>query len=242
MAAPSGDVQLVRELRARLGSSKLLLAKCTTPASRTCASRIQTAAFLSVIGSSSNLSPEQAGDLSAFAAQVGFEPGDLDEIMQSLASTNAKKKRGQRSPMQDYTAIFNYYTEGEWNAITGDSITTNDVRSILFGRMFTLGARTPSEETKRLLTSLLLILVEDKKVPILHKRKTDTHDALKTAWTAYVRRAAKPIEHIDKLQISPLEFQRARAEMYASAYRNGCRPVPSRIQIVDIEVLAHSFK
>ena len=57
-----------------------------------------------------------------------------------------------------------------------------------FSRMFSLGARSPSGPSKRLLAACSLIMAKDPTSPILRKKKTEALDALRIAWAAYARK------------------------------------------------------
>ena len=228
-----------RELRARLGASRLLLAKVPGDAFSN-ASRIQAQAFVSVAKTAS-LSAQEGADLSSLASDVGFAGADLAAILESLAPRSVEKKQKKRRDMQDYEAMVNYFTEPEWSALQDSGASFMDIRQIIFQRAFDLGARCPNEGTKRMMTCMLLMLTQDMKFPIRHDTKTSTLESVRSAWAVFVRRSTAPSVYIDKLPSSPRVFEREHAALHAVAYGHGATPIPCRLNVALLENLAQTF-
>ena len=212
-------------------------------------SAIQAAAISEATGSSttSALGAQAASDLMTTATCVGFTARDLSAVVESLnaatkkgADTKEKKERKEINKMLDFRSVLGFFTDVEWTAMQ-EAEHSREVREILFSRMFMLGARNPTEPTKRLLMSCLLTLTEDMNHPISKDKKVKTMDTLKIAWLSYVRNAQDPIEHITVLPSSPRKYAEQYPAMSANAYPNGVLPVVSKIDPSTIETLAATF-
>ena len=193
--AESDDLE--RELRARLGVTKMLIANAPDSSTKASISEVQAAAISESAKSSttSALGAQAASDLMTTATDVGFTARDLSAVIESLnaamkkgAEKKEKKERKERNKMQDFSSVLGFFTDAEWTAMQ-EADHSCEVREILFSRMAMLGARNPTEPTKRLLTSCMLTLTEDMSRPISKEKKVKTLDALKIAWVAYVRNA-----------------------------------------------------
>ena len=128
-----------RDLRARLGASRVLLARVHGDALAN-ASRLQSQAFVSLARTAS-LTDQERADLSCFASDAGFADADLAAILESLAprSVVEKTKRKGRRGMQEYEAFVDYFTEAEWDALQQSDASPNEIRHIIFERVFDLG-------------------------------------------------------------------------------------------------------
>ena len=127
-----------RDLRARLGASRVLLARVHGDALAN-ASRLQSQAFVSLARTAS-LTDQERADLSCFASDAGFADADLAAILESLAPRSVvKKKRKDRRGMQEYEAFVDYFTEAEWDALQQSDASPNEIRHIIFERVFDLG-------------------------------------------------------------------------------------------------------
>ena len=228
-----------RDLRARLGASRVLLARVYGDALAN-ASRLQAQAFVSVAKIAS-LSAQERSDLSSFAPDAGFADADLAAIVESLAPRIVVKAKKNRRAMQRYEAFVEYFTEQEWTAMQDSDASFMDIRQIIFQRVFALGGRCPSEGTKRLMACLILMLTHDMKIPIEHREKTSTLDSVRCAWSVFARRSSPPPEHIEKLPSSPFVYQRQHARLHGLAYVHGATPIPCRLNPMSLEALSQSF-
>ena len=128
-----------RELRARLGSARLLLQALSDGDAHVVASRTQKVAFLNTLkAQGGTLSSEERADLMSMAAEVKWASDDCNIIMQALAPVNAETKK--RSEMQKYTTITGFFTETEWAVLLDESGDLLSKREILMKRAIQLGA------------------------------------------------------------------------------------------------------
>ena len=240
--------QAHRELWSRLGATKMMLNRMSTPA-RANMSSIQANAFRASVASlPTAMSETDAAALSELAFEVGFAEDDLSSVVDSLEAATktesaSKRKPSERKPrnaMQDFSAVLGYFTEAEWNVMQDEG--PAEIRSIFFDRMLALGAKAPSEGTKRLLTAALLMLTENMNLPISLRKKTTTLEVLNKAWAACARKAKDPIVYVQTLPPSPKVYSRMYPEMAAKAYAHGEGPVASKLDISMVETLANTFK
>ena len=174
----------------------MMLNRMSTPA-RANMSSIQANAFRASVASlPTAMSETDAAALSELAFDVGFAEDDLSSVVDSLQAATksesaSKKERKPRNAMQDFSAVLGYFTEAEWNVMQDEG--PAEIRSIFFDRMLALGAKAPSEGTKRLLTAALLMLTENMNLPISLRKKTTTLEVLNKAWAACARKARDPI-------------------------------------------------
>ena len=237
---------LTAELRTRLLAAKEKM-QSMPDSSKASFSEIQAAAISeSARGlTTAALSARVASDLMETAAEVGFTETDLSLVVESLKAATTKQKkekkeRKQRQQMQDFSNVFGFFTDAEWDCMQ-KAENVSEVREVLFSRIVALGARCPKEETKRLLTACQLLLTEDMRCPISLGKKIKTHEALKKAWVSYVRRLQDPDEYIVVLPPSPQQYSQRYPALMAKAYPNGEVPVKCRIDFEKIEFLATTF-
>ena len=159
-----------RDLRARLGASRVLLARVHGDALAN-ASRLQSQAFVS-LAQTASLTDQERADLSCFASDAGFADADLAAILESLAPRIVvKAKKKNRRTMQLFEAFVEYFTEAEWSALQDSDASFLEIRQIIFQRVFELGGRCPTEGTKRFMACMILMLTHDMKIPIKHRIK-----------------------------------------------------------------------
>ena len=127
-----------RDLRARLGASRVLLARVHGDALAN-ASRLQSQAFVA-LAQTASLTDQERADLSCFASDAGFADADLAAIVESLAPRIVVKAKKSRRAMQRYEAFVEYFTEAEWSALQDSDASFMDIRQIIFQRVFELGA------------------------------------------------------------------------------------------------------
>eukprot|EP00959_Pyramimonas_sp_CCMP1952_P349880 7330727-Pyramimonas_sp.AAC.1 len=139
-----GDLN--KDMRARLGATKLLLQQAPASA-RAAASEAQANAFRSPARSATAArSSTEASDPLALAAQVGFAASDLAAVAESLkaAVKKEKKKETKRNPMQDFRAVAGYFAEAERGAASNQRGRPLEDGGVLFNRAAALGAGAPS--------------------------------------------------------------------------------------------------
>ena len=139
----------------------MLMANAPDSSTKASISAIQAAAISESTRSltTSSLGAQAASDLMTTAACVGFTARDLSAVVESLtaatkkgADAKEKKERNEIHKMQDFRSVLGFFTDVEWTAMQ-EAEHSREVREILFSRMVMLGARNPTEPTKRLLTS-----------------------------------------------------------------------------------------
>ena len=167
-----------KDLRARLGATRLVLAKLAGRPSFAQASRTQAKALTSAL-KSVGLTDNEKSELLGFAADVGFADEDFEAISVVLIESSEPAEKKSRKQMQNFESILEYFTAAEWEAMK--SMTAIEVRQCLFNRMARLGGRTPTEDTKQLLACAVLVLTSDLTRPIHMDSKTAEYDSIRKA-------------------------------------------------------------
>ena len=226
-------------LRARLGCSKLLLARLAGKAGFHSASQIQSAAFVDLAKGAQLSNPERA-ELSDMALTCGFAEEQLASVLEVLSPAQGKKT--QRNGMQDYTTILAFFTEADWDDISDDAANFHSIKDVIFQRVKQLGARCPCEKTKQIFTCIILLKTTDSKRAIRTELKHSTMNSVRSLWASFIRGASSPTEYIPKLESTIQLFKEKHPAMYRLAYGDGPGPVPARICAVSVEALAETFK
>ena len=152
-----------KDLRARLGATRLVLAKLAGRPSFAKASRTQANALTSAV-KSVKLTDSEKSELLGFAADVGFADEDFEAISDLLTEPSQPAEKKPRKAMQNFESILEYFTAAEWEAMKSNP--SFETRQCLFDRMARLGGRTPTEDTKQLLACAVLVLTSDLTRPI----------------------------------------------------------------------------
>ncbi|CAK0855518.1 unnamed protein product, partial [Prorocentrum cordatum] len=221
----TGDLN--KDLRARLGATKLLLQQA--PASlQAAASEVHANALRSSASSATAArSSTEASHLLALAAQMGFAASDLAAAVESLNAAAKKGRKKKRKLTQDFRAVFGYFTEAERGAMSNQGGRPLEVREVCFNRVAALGARAPSEAAQRMLSARLILRTEDMRARFSQAKKIQTFDALKSAWKARARTAQNSVEIIGASPPPPSQHEGKRPAIFARAYADGALPVSS---------------
>jgi len=228
-----------KDLRARLGATKLLLARLA--GSKPCfaeASRIQASAFASM-AQSATLQAEERSSLLEMAQEAGFADDDFSRVVESLSSPEPRAKKQRRS-MQCYETIVEYFTEQEWAVMKDAASKADEVRHIVLQRATSLGARCPEESTKQLLACLIVTLTNDLTKPISKHCKATEYEIVKTAWKRFIRNLDAPVSYLEKLPASPSAFKSDFPVMFEHAYGESV-PVPCQINLTVVRAMQCSF-
>ncbi len=111
----------LRDVKARIGAARLVLARPMSSEAFRSISANQKAAVLEVIRhvkTSCTASASELAELATVVVEVNFAPGDLEEVLAELsgvrpASPTLKKRRGQ----QDYLNILHFGTAALWQSL-----------------------------------------------------------------------------------------------------------------------------
>jgi hypothetical protein len=109
-----------RQLKARLGAVRLLLAEERSPGAHEGLSRLQCNAVVAAVRSAGpDLTSELAAELATMAAQVRWAPGHLEQVLAALTagSTVAAQPKGRRA-QQDFRAVTRYGNEPLWTILS----------------------------------------------------------------------------------------------------------------------------
>ena len=119
----------------------------------------------------------------------------------------------------------------------------NHIRDCIFHNARMLGARSPSEDTKRIFACMMLMLsTPNAQVKIRKELKQSTYENVRERWPKFIRRAEPPPFYIMELEAMPSRFMDKHPDMYREAYGDGPGPVPSRLCHMALESMADSIK
>jgi len=226
---------MVRELRARLGSAKLLLGSLQGDAHQV-ASRAQRAALLEAVRSyGASLTAADRADLMVFASEVAWHCDDKASVISALGEAEPSPPSGKkphRNDMQEFKSISEFFTEAEWTLLCSESAGVLQKREVILSRAAKLSCRCPSETTSKWFASILLVCTGKTDLP--PTSKWDTKESLKAEMKSMVRRMKPPLIYLKKLEASPQELMSKHPDLYSEAYRGTEMPVPCKIDLQQV--------
>ena len=205
------------EVRARIGSARLLLASLEWGSpGHGAASKTQSAALIQTV-SQVSLSGDERAALQALAADVRWAPSDLDAVMLSFSATPH-----QRNQMQHYESLPEYFTRAEWDMMTNAEATIAIRQEVIINKAVLLGLRCPSEPCLKLLNSLAMVLSESEDSKALLMSAAHRQDLLKhfkLQVKAAVRRTSSPPPvYLSRLPALPAQLREGHPALFAAAF------------------------
>ena len=232
-----------REIRARIGTARLLLATLDG-AGHLAASKTQSTALLACIRLHHNeLSVEELASLQIMAADVPWAENHKDVVLQALSPAEEGSKQG-RHAMQNYQAIIDYFTAEEWNVMMDPKASSLVKQDVVLSRACKLGLRAPAEQTLKWFASFLLVLTEPAEA-LTAMSSTTKHNFmkfLKGAFKTWTRRTSEPVVFITLLPAAPRSLQEAQPQLYDAAYKCGGCPTSCKIDVKLITSVDVSFR
>ena len=223
----------VRDVKARLGSARLVLAQRSVVGdARKAMSNLQAAAVVDLITRVKDaLSPVECSDLATFAADICWHTGDLDRVLRELCSVSAAQHQSKRRRcQQDFRSVLHYFSAESWAKLLGT--TGKEAKlALILGVAASLGMRTPSEPTLKLVASLWMLVAETEE----SKSYLDTPQKLtilqfaKAEFDRMRRVLPEPLIWYDVLP-QPLEFMSNHPEVFKGIFK-GSLPVPPSSQL-----------
>ena len=213
--------KMAKELRARIGSARLLLERLiSVPTEHESASRTQCEALVSALFRAKNMTNADKATLAELAQQVQWHPSDATRIADAFSSCMASGESGchARHKLQDFQNIHHFFLESEW-AIMSDSKTTLTFRlELIINRCIALTCRHPTELTYKFMTSMLCVLSEDRdrSREMTASDKTQMMNWVKQHFKSAVRRSGQSLEHIQHLPAGFVELERAWPQVASS--------------------------
>ena len=147
---------------------------------------------------------------------------DVDELVVATADT-LPTTRTSKWKLQDYKAVFGFYTSADWLAWNTFEEAIQFHR-LVFKKAVALGCRQPSEPTTKWWNSVVLAKLvgeagaELMSVPVLKAH----HDRLKANWKMYLANCQLPAvprsQRIHALPATPSEMNNAFPELYSEVF------------------------
>ena len=231
-----------REVRARIGTARLLLGSVNGP-SHVVASKTQAMALAANVLQQPDISVEERAALMVLAAAVAWAEPDKHVVMQALAPAEPTVA-ASRLPMQNFMPLVEYFTEADWRCLMDPQRGSQVKQDIMFGRALKLGLRNPSEQTVKWLTCVFLLLTEPADVVrnMPSSAKTALMKFTKTAFKSMIRRVAVPDEFLERLPTMPEQLREQRPKLFEAAYECGEAPVACKIDLKQVAALDVSFR
>ncbi len=232
------------ELKARVHAVRFVLDGQRGKSAYVAVSKVQAAAFASMLSTAGELSDVQKADLTNLLVEIAWaDSEDLNGVLQALTKplASAGEKQRRRRSLQDFTAIHGYMTEEFWQKMQ-EGIPQCNKLHILLQAAVRLGLRLPSEHTSKWLACLwmscsmspaaLLSTTPDAKQVFLKH--------LKHQFEVIRRTLVDPPTWIEVLPTEPLELARAHPALFGSVFGQG-RPVVAPIDMSAVIALSQSF-
>ena len=104
------------EIRARIGTARLLLGQVGCPAKRKSASHTQCTALVDAVGRAKNMSKAEKAILGEQAMQIPWDVADAVTIAHAFSGDMPGSCRA-RHQLQDFENIHNFFREAEWDCL-----------------------------------------------------------------------------------------------------------------------------
>lgn len=228
-----------RVIRARIGAARLVLFGLQGSDSLEPASLTQQRALLAEVGRH-RLTTEEQVELSELALAVPWHEPHRKAVAEAFVPTLDVKAR--RMPMQDFTALHEYFTAAEW-AVFGKRCSMTLVLELVRSRATALGCRAPSEPTLKWVTSIVLVLSTDQE-QLLSMPGALKHDVMKTVRKDFkqsTRRLDRPVDVIEALPRTPAGLLQSSPASFRAAFPND-GPIPCPIDVARIMSVDASFR
>ncbi len=152
----------LRDVKARLGAARLVLARPSNPEVHRSISALQANAVLEVAGRARHDGTVSAGELAELAVgacDINFAAGDLEKVLAVLTEVKPAQTTKRRRAQQNYLSILQYGTAAMWSSFQKPGDRNAKLLDILNLRI-KLGLRLPSEHTLKLIASWWAVVSE----------------------------------------------------------------------------------
>ena len=231
---------MAREIRARIGSARLLLQSLAADESaHSAVSRTQCSALVESVKRVC-LTNEEKASLAEVALGVQWSTNDVQTVAEAFLPT---AKRARRD-MQDFANIHEFFLQAEWDHVQASGATLSDRIDVLLSRCLKLGCRCPTEPTSQHLASMILVLSEpaDRLGLLTAGQKSDMMNHVKTEFRRWVRRSNAPAEYIHTLPPNFGMLCQSYPKIKEVAYAAGQSPVPCPIDIRLVHSLSQTYR
>lgn len=234
----------LRDVHARVAAAKVVLAGAAGSDSHTSLSSIQCSALRGLMSDISGIESEAWAKLSDEIEAVNWAPGDLQQLLQHIASAAAGgvKKLASRKTQQNYCSMLGYGSEMLWSALSDELTPPENKLHLLVLHLTRLGLRSGTEHTIKFLNSWWLLMSHDPS-SLLRMDTTSKLVSLnhvKSVVRGLVKGLQDPDEWIETLPDAPTEFLQKYPRMYNDAFGAG-HPVTARVNLQQLLALDSSY-
>ena len=231
----------VHDLKARIGTARILLTDLAGKHAHSAASRTQAAALIASTKkafSAKTPPAETLADLQALALQVPWATEDQEDVLAVLQATG---KKAPRRGLQNFCTVHEFLSEREWESLKGNLAAQTET---LMRRVFSLGGRCLTEETYKHLTAIIVNMGANAAHvrSMLSSQKDSLNLHVKHEWDMLRRRhTAQPAEYLLVLPASPDLLRAQHPRLFDEAYPDE-GPVECPIDAQALVAFTQSFK
>ena len=224
MAAASSSVveQVPRDIRARLGTARLILSEHDGRPSHAAISRVQASAIVDLL-QRSDLVPSMRADILDVVCQMKWHGDDAKSVLDVLAPQHiAPPSLKRRRVQQNYLSILQFFTESLWEVLLSTDETSEVKLSMLVDFSLSLGLRCPTEPSMKLLTSIWIAMSEPS-ASLQRMTPSSKHTLFmhfKTSFDRARKLAGDPVVYIEVLPSKPLLLLQRQPLVYKQCYRD----------------------
>ena len=242
MAASIGQT-----LRVRLGAARAALSSVSDDARRMI-SHTQSRAVIELAARCPglpSLSAEDRACLQDIAMGTLWEDADQKAVLECLREPQQTPfaERPHKQVQQHFAPAFlSYFRAWEWDQLASPEVATTEKEGMVLARLVALSAQSLSEESKKTLTSVLLLLghgQESLQLSPLYKQKY--MGVVKAAFKRTAKASTCGFPPIPVLPAAPQDLKRTYPALYDEVFGSEA-PVPCRINLQTLNVLDASYR
>jgi hypothetical protein len=141
-----------RQIRARLGAARMVLAEVAGQPHHESISKVQAAAFVASI-TLQQLPVNTVADLATEVLDIKWHPADLQRVLAALSPDYVPAPGKRRRAMQSWEALLDYCTESDWETLLASDASSGAKMEMIIRVAVGIGLRCPTEPTIKFLTS-----------------------------------------------------------------------------------------
>ncbi len=141
-----------RQIRARLGAARMVLAELAGQPHHEALSKVQAAAVVASI-TSQQLPVNTVADLATEVLDIKWHPADLQRVLAALSPDRAPAPGKRRKAMQSWEAVLDYCTESDWETLLASDASSGAKMELIIRVAVGVGLRCPTEPTIKFLAS-----------------------------------------------------------------------------------------
>ena len=152
---------------------------------------------------------------------IGLTDADLNKLLTAVGELIATRKaKGWK--LQDYTSMFQYFTEAQWAGITpsrGTQLGQKQIEIKWFEKACSLNCEHPSELTTKLWLGVeLALLYSLDQIAMMMPYLKEQHSRIKTDYKAFIKNVSFPNAKPESLPLGPNDFRVSHPQIFNRAF------------------------